>query len=147
MKQFIVTVLMITLILAACTSEKAVTSTVTVLKVGDGTKDKNYNIEDLQALPQHMASFNDVDYIGVSLLRLLEDAGYAPGELKAVKVIAADGYSVNYDINQFMGEDVIVAYAQANGPLGEEDGTFRMVLPGEDGKLNLRMLMEIKVVP
>lgn len=147
MKQLIVTILMLSFILSGCAGEGVDPPVVTVLKVGDGATDKMYTIEDLQALPQQTTSFNDVMYIGVSLAVLLEDAGFTPGDLKTVKVIAADGYSVNYDTNQFLGEEVIVAYAQDNGPLGEDDGTLRMVLPGEEGKLNLRMLAEIKVVP
>lgn len=138
---------MLSFILSACAGESANPSAVTVLKVWDGTTEKIYTIEDLQKLPPQSARFNDIDYVGVSLAVLLEDAGFVPSALQAVKVIAADGYSVNYDPNQFMGEEVIVAYAQENAPLGEEDGIFRMVLPGEEGKLNLRMLVEVKVIP
>ncbi|MCA9978036.1 MAG: molybdopterin-dependent oxidoreductase, partial [Anaerolineales bacterium] len=67
-------------------------------------------------------------------------------DLKAVKAVAADGYTVNYDLSQIEKPDVLVAYAQADGPLTEEDGAFRMVLPEEEGKLNVRMLVEIQVV-
>jgi hypothetical protein len=60
-------------------------------------------------------------------------------------VIASDGFSVNYDPALFQREDVIVAYQTADSVLAAEDGSFRMVLPGEEGKLNVRMLAEIQV--
>jgi hypothetical protein len=43
-------------------------------------------------------------------------------------------------------DDVIVAYARADSDLAEEDGAFRMVLPGAEGKLNVRMLAELQIV-
>jgi hypothetical protein len=39
---------------------------------------------------------------------------------------------------------MILAYAQADGPLSEEDGAFRVVLPGAEGKQNPRMVVEIQ---
>jgi hypothetical protein len=41
-------------------------------------------------------------------------------------------------------DEVIVAYARADGDLSAEDGSFRMVLPGAEGKLNVRMLVELQ---
>jgi len=78
---------------------------------------------------------------------LLTDAGIDAQSLKALKAIASDGYSVNYEPALFLREDVILAYAKADGPLDGDDGAFRMVLPGEEGKLNVRMIVEIQAVP
>jgi hypothetical protein len=93
------------------------------------------------------AIFQDTAYIGVSLPVLLQDAGFDPQAVKAVKVVASDGYSVNYDPAIFTRQDAIVAYAQVDGELAEDDGNFRIVLPGAEGKLNLRMLTEVVKVP
>jgi DNA replication initiation complex subunit (GINS family) len=117
------------------------------LVVTDGTAEKRYSVADLEALPASESTFNEVSYRGVSLPALLADAGFDAGTSRAVKAVAADGYSVNYDLALFQREDVLVAYATAEGPLAEEDGVFRMVLPGEEGKLNVRMLAELKVSP
>jgi hypothetical protein len=117
------------------------------LRVTDGTTERAYTVADLEALPATEATFNEIAYRGVSLSRLLQDAGFDPQGLKAVKAVAADGYSVNYDPALFQRQDVLVAYATSDGPLAEDDGVFRMVLPGEEGKLNLRMLVELRVSP
>jgi len=117
------------------------------LIVTDGTREKNYLVVDLEALPTSESTFSDVTYVGVGLSSFLVDAGFNPEEIGAVKAVATDGYIVNYGPELFLREDVIVAYAHLDGPLTEEDGTFRMVLPGEEGKLNVRMLVELQVVP
>lgn len=140
-------VLMVLLIGCAAGGETAVSPDIPVLTVGDGQTQKTYTATDLQALSQAEASFKGVTYTGASVTALLEDGGFAISDLKAVKAVASDGYSVNYDLAQIQKADVIVAYAQADGPLTEEDGAFRMVLPEEEGKLNLRMLVEIQAVP
>ena len=146
MKKTITFILILGFVLAACISGSEGT-TENILTIGEGDNQKQYTIEDLKALPQAEAVFIDTGYVGVSLAALLTDAGYAAQSLTAVKAIASDGYSVNYEPALFLREDVLVAYAQADGPLAEDDGAFRMVLPGEEGKLNLRMLVEIEVVP
>lgn len=117
------------------------------LVVTDGTSDRSYSVADLEKLPASESTFNEVRYKGVSLSALLADAGFDAGTSRAVKAVAADGYSVNYDPALFQRQDVLVAYATADGPLAEDDGVFRMVLPGEEGKLNVRMLAELKVSP
>ena len=78
---------------------------------------------------------------------LLRDAGFDPAALKAVKAVASDGYSVNYDPALFQRADVLVAYAQTDGPLPADDGMVRMVIPDAEGKLNVRMLTKIEAVP
>ena len=79
------------------------------------------------------------------MIDLLASAGFEGDNIKSVKAVAADGYSVLYDLVIFTREDVLVAYTKADEPLSRDDGTFRMVLPGEEGKLNLRMLVELFV--
>jgi len=117
------------------------------LVVTDGTTSKSYTVADLEALPAVEATSNEVTYKGVTLSVLLADAGFDAATLRAVKAVAADGYSMNYDPVLFQRGDVLVAYATAGGPLAEDDGNFRMVLPGEEGKLNVRMLAEVRAMP
>jgi hypothetical protein len=149
MKRLIVLSLVLMVLLVGCASggETAVSTDTPVLTVGDGQTQKTYTAADLEALLQAEASFKDITYIGVTVTALLADSGFPVSGLKAVKAVASDGYSVNYDLAQIQKDDVIVAYAQADGPLTKDDGAFRMVLPEEEGKSNVRMLVEIQAVP
>ena len=134
-------------LVGACTPSSSSNETEGNLTVGDGSNQKVYTVEDLKAFPVSEADFNNVTYVGVPLSVLLQDAGIDAANLKAVKAVAFDGYSVNYEPELYLREDVLVAYAQLDGTLSEDDGIFRMVLPGEEGKLNIRFLVEIKAVP
>jgi hypothetical protein len=136
-------------ILAGCASpaQQAAPATGDSLLVSGGDAPKSYTRADLETLPAAQATFNDVTYLGVSVADLLKDAGFDPQAVRALKAVASDGYAVNYDPSQFLGADVIVAYARPDGDLAEEDGAFRMVLPNAEGKLNLRMLAELQVIP
>ena len=139
-------IIILVLLLAACASggsEESSVATTTTLTVGE----KTYTVDNLKALPQTEATFNDVTYVGVLLSDLLADAGIDASGLTAVKAVATDGYSMNYEPALFMRPDVILAYAQVDGPLSADDGTFRMVLPGEEGKLNVRQVAELQTVP
>ena len=69
------------------------------------------------------------------------------GPSSDVKAVAADGFSANYDASLFQKADSLVSYAQADGPLSADDGTFRIVMPGQEGKLNVRQLVEIQIIP
>lgn len=116
------------------------------LKVGDGATTKTYTVADLQALTASTAAFKDVTYKGVTLKALIADAGFNIDEVKAVKAVASDGFSSNFDSAIFSREDVIVAYATQDGALTADDGAFRIVIPGGEGKQNVRMLAEIQIV-
>lgn len=139
--------LLAVLMLAACGGAAGPAEVSDSLTVTDGTLTKSYTVDDLAKLPATEASFQDIAYKGVVLGALLRDAGIDPAILRAVKAIAADGYSMNYDPALFQREDVLVAYAQADGPLAADDGTMRMVIPEAEGKLNVRMLVKIEAVP
>jgi DMSO/TMAO reductase YedYZ molybdopterin-dependent catalytic subunit len=154
-KQFLslIGVMALAVTLAACAgaatpapAAPASSTDANVLVVGDGSTQKSYTVEALQALPGAEAAFKDVSYQGVPLAALLQDAGFDPQAAKAVKAIASDGFTVNYGPDLFLLPNTLVAYAQADGPLSAEDGTFRMVLPDQEGKLNLRMLTTLQVV-
>jgi hypothetical protein len=146
MKSTLIKLILLALILTACSSGGTTSEDVgEALLVTDGTTEKSFSVSDLKAFPVTESTFNEVTYVGVTLSTLIEEAGFSVGDLKAVKATASDGYSVNYDSGLFTREDVIVAYATADGALTADDGVFRMVLPGEEGKLNIRMLVELKV--
>jgi DMSO/TMAO reductase YedYZ molybdopterin-dependent catalytic subunit len=149
MKRVLFVLVLWSLLVAACGSgASAVPADMPqTLRVTDGSQETSYTVADLEKMAASEATFSEVTYKGVTLSALLADAGFDAGALKAVKATAADGYSVNYDPALFQRQDVLVAYATADGPLAAEDGVFRMVLPGEEGKLNVRMLTELKVVP
>lgn len=149
MKLFFYGLLVLSILLGACTSAASPgpESGGEMLVITDGTTEKSYAVADLEALQVVESTFNEITYVGVSLNVLLADAGYSPQELNAVKAVASDSYSVNYDPALFLREDVIVAYAMIDGSLIKDDGTFRMVLPGEEGNVNIRMLVKLQVLP
>ena len=136
---------LLTGLLAGCAQEA--TEPGNVLLVTDGTSEQSYSVDDLRALGAEEAAFREVTYTGVPLALLLKDAGFDPASVAAVKATAADGFSANYDPELVNRPDTLVAYAQADGPLAEEDGTFRMVLPDQEGKLNPRNIVELRVYP
>ncbi len=140
-------VVIIVLLLAGCADDESGTADSNTLTVTGGDTQKAYTREDLAALPATTATFGEVEYTGVRLTVLLADAGFAPADIRVVKATASDGFSANYEAELFTKADTIVAYQQANGDaLSEDDGTFRMVLPGQEGKLNPRQLVEIQVI-
>lgn len=143
MKKIICFVIVLSLLLSSCAAAApAGSQTAQELKVGS----KTYSVDLLKALPATQASFKGVAYVGVKMTDLLADAGFDPQAVQAVKAVAADGFTVNYEPALFQREDTIVAYQTADGALSAEDGSFRMVLPDQEGKLNPRMLVEIQVV-
>ncbi len=143
----LITVTALAFFLGACgSSEPAATTAANLLVVTDGSTQKSYAADGLKSLASVEAAFKGVTYQGVPLTTLLQDAGFDPQAAKAVKAIASDGFSVNYNPELFLLDDTLVAYAQADGPLSADDGTFRMVLPDQEGKLNVRMLATLQVV-
>lgn len=133
--------------LAACAaSNQSSGALVNSLQISGGEIKKAYTRADLETLPSIEATFNDVAYRGVLVSDLLKDAGFDPQQVKALKATASDGYSVNYDASQFFAEGFSVAYATTGGELTADDGTFRIVFPGAEGKLNLRMLVELQII-
>jgi sulfane dehydrogenase subunit SoxC len=146
MKRFILGILLFALILAGCSQATATPAAMqTKLAVSGGSITKSYAVADLQKLGSTKATFSNVEYVGVTLSSLLKDAGFDPNQVKAVKAVASDGFTVNYEPALFNKEDTLVAYARSDGALTADDGVFRMVLPGQEGKLNARKVVEIQV--
>ena len=148
MKKLILVLVVLALLVSGCApGTPAGPANVVSLKVGDGKVSKLYPVEILKGMAKTQASFKNVAYVGVKMTDLLAAAGFDPQAVRAVKAVASDGFSVNYDPALFQRADVIVAYQTVDGAMAAEDGSFRMVLPGAEGKLNLRMLVEIQVLP
>jgi len=149
MKKIVLTLIVVMVLLVACApaSGQDTASTAGTLLVTAGENQYSFSMEDLQALPSGEATFKDVVYKGVTVSALLEKVSIDQDTVKAIKAVAADGYSVNYDSVQVLKDSVLVAYALADGsPMSADDGNFRMVLPDEEGKLNVRMLAELQII-
>ena len=136
---------LVILLLSACTAGNIEKNAIENLVVTDGVDEVIYSVDDLKKISEIEEDFLEETYLGVPLPDLLAAAGFKLDNVKSIKAVAADGYSVLYDSTIFTREDVLVAYAKAEEPLSKDDGTFRMVLPGEEGTLNLRMLVELFV--
>jgi hypothetical protein len=153
MKRFGITLLVLfALFVTACASsgtpfaQSAGSGTAASLLVSSGEASKSYTRADLEAFGSTEATFKDVAYKGVTVSALVQDAGVDPTQVKAIKAVATDGYTVNYDPSQIFADDIIVAYARTDADLTEDDGAFRLVLPNAEGKLNLRMLAELQII-
>jgi len=146
MKRILFVTLVFALTLVGC-APKVQANAGPVLKVSSGTIEKSYTADDLKALGASQAEVKGVAYLGVPLTVLLADAGIDPTALTAVKAVASDGFTANYESALYSREDTLVAYARVDGPLGEDEGSFRMVLPDQEGKLNPRELVEIIAIP
>jgi DMSO/TMAO reductase YedYZ molybdopterin-dependent catalytic subunit len=149
----LIVLLVLALALTACGGDDApadapeeAADTPAVLTLTDGDSEQTFDMAALEAMPQTTANAGGTDYVGVTLADLLAEAEIDPADLSAVKAVASDGFSANYDSALYMREDVILAYAEADGPLPGDSGPFRMVLPGEAGNLNVRMVVEIEVI-
>lgn len=151
MKRFIIVIYILVLAtLTACTSSNPpaaqVAEVAPSLLVSGEDISRAYTRADLEALPASQAVFKGVTFKGVTVSTLIQDAGFDLGQVKALKAVASDGFTVNFEASQVFVEDVIVAYARADGDLVEEDGAFRMVLPNAEGRLNVRRLAELQVI-
>lgn len=137
--------------LTACTSSRSTapqasdSSAAPSLLVSGSGLSKSYTRNDLEDLTNSQSVFKDVTYLGVSITALLQDTGFDLSQIKAIKAVASDGYSVNYDPSQLLADGNILAYARVDGDLLEDDGSFRLVLPDAEGKLNVRMLTELQI--
>ncbi|MFN2216209.1 MAG: molybdopterin-dependent oxidoreductase [Anaerolineales bacterium] len=150
MKKLALFIILIAILTSCGSSPAQPTASVSepVLKIIVGDNEQDFTVKDLQALPSAVSSFNGVDYMGVSVNVLLKEAGVNLNEVSAIKGVATDGYSVNYETAQLLPDDVLVAYSKADGSsLASDEGTFRMVLPDQEGKLNLRLLYKLVIVP
>ena len=150
MKNVVFTLIMIVLMVGcgASPTQDAASLQEAVLTIINGDNQQIYTINDLKALPSMVSSLNNIDYMGVSVIFLLEEAGVNINEISAVKAVATDGYSINYEPAQLLPDDVLVAYSLADGgSMASDEGKFRMVLPDQEGNQNLRLLYKLVIIP
>jgi DMSO/TMAO reductase YedYZ molybdopterin-dependent catalytic subunit len=149
MKRVSLIIILFALLIAACSGaddSPAASQGNAALQVTGGDTQAQFTLEDLQSMETAQASFLDVAYKGVPLATVLQEAGFDPQAMKAVKVIAADGFSANYDPELANKADTLLAFARAESSLAEDEGPLRMVLPDQEGKLNVRQVVEIQVI-
>lgn len=115
------------------------------LKLVTGGGETDYTREELEALGQVTVEAEGNAYVGVRLADLLQDAGVDPAQLGTVTSVAADGFSAEYDGELVRHSQTIVAYATTEGELAGDEQPFRMVLPEQPGRMNVRMLERIEV--
>lgn len=122
--------IMLTLLAACAPAQEAA-----VLTVGE----QEYSQSDLEALGTLSVDYTDKDgetttYEGVLLSDVLSDAGIT-GE--TVVFTASDGYEAEMPIADAMAcSNCIVAF---------DDGSLRMVMPEQSGKLQVKDVVEISV--
>lgn len=145
MKPFAIIVLLSSFLLAACATPTLPTSDVPTLTITDGTNFKEYTTADLQELGQVQVEKDGNAYLGIPLGALLENSGYAPDQVISVQALSSDGFVATYDPVLIQKSDTILAYTLQDGPMGAEDGSFRMVIADQAGKLNPRMVIQLLV--
>ncbi len=143
MKKALFVLLFAGLLIASCGSGPSDIEQPSVLTLTGPETETVYSRVELEEFESSEAEFEGVVYKGVVLSVLLENAGINPGGIKKVTAVATDGYQVTYNSDIVSRPDVMVAYATAEGELTKDDGTFRMVLPGEPGNQNVRMVAEL----
>lgn len=143
MKKALVVFFCASLLIASCGSASTSAEQPTELIITGPETETVYSRVELEEFESSEAEFEGVVYKGVVLSVLLENAGINPEGIEKVTAVATDGYQVTYDSDIFSSPDVMVAYATAEGELTRDDGTFRMVLPGEPGNQNVRMVAEL----
>ncbi|MBN1966262.1 MAG: molybdopterin-dependent oxidoreductase [Anaerolineae bacterium] len=117
----------------------------TILTITGGESEHTYTLAQLQALDAVDVESDDGAFVGVRLSDLLADAGFAVATIASVRVAAIDGFSSTYQADRFTREDAVLAYARADGDLTGEELPLRMVMPGEEGVMQPRMVTRIEV--
>jgi len=143
MKKALVVLFIASLLITSCGSASTSAEQPTELIITGPETEVVYSRGDLEEIGSSETEFEGVVYKGIVLLVLLEDAGINPDGIETVTAVATDGYRVTYNPDIVSRSDVMVAYATAEGELTRDDGTFRMVLPGEPGNQNVRMVAEL----
>ncbi len=127
-----------------CTPSTVAPEDATLIIVSDG-RDNELSYSDIKTMSSTNVEVGGVTYVGVTIAGLLADVGVDAGEVAGITAIASDGFSATYEPELFLGEQTIVAYATADGALPADEQPFRMVLPDQPGRMNVRMLARIEV--
>jgi DMSO/TMAO reductase YedYZ molybdopterin-dependent catalytic subunit len=140
----LMTLLLLCVILASCGSEEPADENAT-LTVVSGDNETIYSRADLEALSSANLEAEGSTYVGVPLVDLLRDAGVEPEAVSSVSAVATDGFSASYEPDLFLSPQTIVAYATTEGNLATDEQPFRMVVPDQPGRMNVRMLARVEV--
>ena len=116
-----------------------------VLTVQGGDIERVYTLAQLQALTATNVESDAGSFTGVRLRDLLTDAGFDLEGIVTVRVVALDGFSSTYDAALFTREDAVLAYARAEGALDDDEQPLRMVIPGQEGRMQPRQVTRIEV--
>ena len=116
------------------------------LTYGDLVKMPSLTIRDtLQCVSDPLFLRADVEWTGVPLRHILEEAGVKQNAVKVV-AIGADGYSSDIPLNKAMEGDTLVAYMANGRPLPEVHGyPVRLVVPRWWGYKYTKWLVRIHV--
>jgi len=117
----------------------------TILTISGADIETTYTLEQLRGLSTTPVESDDGRFVGVRLADLLIDAGYELDQISSVRAIALDGFSSTYDPELFSREDTVLAYAREDGDLNGDELPLRMVLPGQEGRMQPRQVKAIEV--
>jgi len=129
----------------------------------DSGKQVVLNRSDLEALPHVKVTATEhssapVNFEGVTLASVLQKAGVGFGETMKGKrlancllVEAADGYRVVIALPEldtaFTDKQTLLAFLRDGNPLGEKEGPYRIVIPGEKRMARwVRQVTTLKIV-
>lgn len=145
---FILKLLLLSLgvFLVACGSQEPADEGATLTVVA-AENEATYTRADLEALGGANVEAEGSTFVGVPLADLLRDAGVEPESLSSVSAVATDDFSASYEPDLFLSPQTIVAYATAEGDLATDEQPFRMVVPDQPGRMNVRMLARIEASP
>ena len=119
---------------------------VTVLTISGSDIEQTYTLEQLQAMTKCRSESDDGAFVGVCLHALLTETGFELSRIETVRVLAIDGFSSTYEEALFTRDDAILAYSRDDGDLLADEQPLRMVIPGEEGRMQPRQVSAIEVV-
>ena len=91
-------------------------------------------------------SLGNATWRGISLKKLLEDAGVDEETARDVVFRAADGYDDSIPFSRAMQDDVMLAYLMNGEKLPKAHGfPLRLIVPGLYGIKNVKWLIEIEI--
>lgn len=146
-------ILLAALLLAACgpagqaspTPPQEASTPGVILTITGGEAEQSFTLEQLQALPVTEVESADGQFVGVRLSDLLAEAGFDLQTIVTVQAVAVDGFSSTYPPDLFTRQDAVLAYARKGGNLNADEAPLRMVIPGEGGRMQPRMVNRIEV--
>jgi len=161
-------VLLIVLVLAACgcigatnssspthsTLSEAASSEAGFAIIVTGLMDGKVTLDELQSLGG--IGFNATlvkstgkrinnTYVGVPLVKVFQKLGVNEGEVKWVRFVAEDGYTITLSIDDL--KNAYLCWEENGRPLGQDDGgPVKLVIRDQPGKLWVKWLKEMELI-